>query len=56
MSSEDDIKTVHKENLRVLASEECLCYMELVRWLISRNITAYIEYFRGMRLHVFEQV
>ena len=56
MSSEDDIKTDHKENLRVLASEECLCCMELVRWLISRNVTAYIEYFRGLRLRIFEQV
>jgi hypothetical protein len=47
MTSEDNIKMNFKENLRVLASEEGLCYMELVRWIISRNVSAYTEYFKG---------
>jgi hypothetical protein len=56
MSWEDNIKMDFKENLRVLASEEGLCCMELVGWLISRSDTAYIEYFRGLKLGIFEQV
>ena len=56
MSAEDNIKMDLKENLQVLASEEGLCSMELVRWLISRNVTAYTEYFRGLRLGLCEQV
>ena len=56
MSAEDNIKMDLKENLQVLASEEGLCSMELVRWLICRNVTAYTKYFRGLRLGICEQV
>ena len=56
MSSEHNIKMDLKENLRVLASEEGLCCMDLVKLLISKSVTAYTEYFKGLRLGIFEQV